>query len=236
MAPPGSHRRIPEATVTRLPVYQRILHELVKAGTPTVSSEQLADLAHVNASKVRKDLSFLGSFGTRGSGYDTAFLAGQMDRELGLGGDWPLVVVGLGNLGRALANSEGFTSRGFRVAGLFDVDPELVGTVVRGVVVRHVNELQEATAGDPPSIGVITAPATVAQEVADRLVDAGCGSIINFAPRVLRVPPTVILRYVDLSMELQVMSFFLSHRERDNSPVAGAGLLQAVGVTSADHG
>jgi redox-sensing transcriptional repressor len=189
----------------------------------------------VNASKVRKDLSFLGSFGTRGSGYDTAFLAGQMDRELGLGGDWPVVVVGLGNLGRALANSPGFTSRGFRVAGLFDVDPELVGTIVRGVVVRHVDEIQMAMAGDPPSIGVITAPATVAQEVADRLVEAGVGSIINFAPRVLRVPPTVILRYVDLSMELQVMSFFLSHRESDASNMAAGGLLQAVGVTSVDH-
>ena len=189
-----------------------------------------------NASKVRKDLSFLGSFGTRGSGYDTAFLAGQMDRELGLGGDWPVVVVGLGNLGRALANSQGFTSRGFRVSGLFDVDPEIIGTNVRGVVVGHVNDIQEAMAGDPPSIGVITAPAAVAQDVADRLCDAGAGSIINFAPRVLRVPPTVILRYVDLSMELQVMSFFLSHRESDTSAVAAAGLLQAVGVTSVDHG
>src|SRR5580658_4180449 len=127
MAPTGSHRRTPEATVTRLPVYQRILHELVKAGTTTVSSEQLADLASVNASKVRKDLSFLGSFGTRGSGYDTEFLLGQIDRELGLGGDWPVVIVGLGNLGRALASAPGFTSRGFRVSGLFDVDPELIG-------------------------------------------------------------------------------------------------------------
>lgn len=235
MAPPGSQRRIPEATVTRLPVYQRILHELVRAGTSTVSSEQLADLAHVNTSKVRKDLSFLGSFGTRGSGYDTAFLAGQIDRELGLGGDWPVVVVGLGNLGRALANSQGFTSRGFRVAGLFDVDPDLVGTIVRGVVVRHVNEMKRATAGDPPSIGVITAPAAVAQDVADRLVDAGAGSILNFALRVLRVPPSVLLRYVDLSMELQVMSFFLSHRESDAAAVGGAGLLQAVGVTSVEH-
>jgi redox-sensing transcriptional repressor len=236
MAPPGSHRRIPEATVTRLPVYQRILHELVRAGTTTVSSEQLADLAHVNASKVRKDLSFLGSFGTRGSGYDTAFLAGQMDRELGLGGDWPVVVIGLGNLGTALANSPGFTSRGFRVAGLFDVDPELVGQTVRGVVVRHVTELKEATAGDPPAIGVITAPASVAQEVADRLVEAGAGSILNFAPRVLRVPPTVLLRYVDLSMELQVMSFFLSPRENEGAgTVPGSALLQAVGVTSVDQ-
>jgi redox-sensing transcriptional repressor len=235
MAPPGSHKRTPEATVTRLPVYQRILHELIRAGTQTVSSEQLADLAHVNASKVRKDLSFLGSFGTRGSGYDTAFLAGQIDRELGLGGDWPVVVVGLGNLGRALANSPGFTSRGFRVVGLFDVDPELVGTDVRGVVVRHVEELKASTAGDPPAIGVIAAPASVAQDVADRLVDAGAGSILNFAPRVIRVPPTVLLRYVDLSMELQVMSFFLSHRDSDPSAVAGAAFMQTVGVTRVDH-
>ena len=101
----------------------------------------------------------------------------------------------------------------FGSPGLFDVHPDLVGTIVRGVVVRHVNEMKQSTAGDPPSIGVITAPAAVAQDVADRLVDAGAGSILNFAPRVLRVPPSVLLRYVDLSMELQVMSFFLSHRE-----------------------
>jgi redox-sensing transcriptional repressor len=146
------------------------------------------------------------------------------------------VVVGLGNLGTALANSPGFTSRGFRVVGLFDVHPDLVGTIMRGVVVRHVNDLKVATAGDPPAIGVITAPANVAQDVADRLVEAGAGSILNFAPRVLRVPPNVLLRYVDLSMELQVMSFFLSHRETDTSTVAASGLMQAVGVTRAEHG
>ncbi len=130
MAPPGSQRRIPEATVTRLPVYQRILHELVRREPRPSLPSSSPIFAHVNASKVSKDLSFLGSFGTRGSGYDTAFLAGQIDRELGLGGDWPVVVVGLGNLGRALANSQGFTSSGFRVAGLFDVHPDLLGTIV----------------------------------------------------------------------------------------------------------
>jgi redox-sensing transcriptional repressor len=158
-----------------------------------------------------------------------------MDRELGLGGDWPVVVVGLGNLGRALANSPGFTSRGFRVAGLFDVDPELVGTIMRGVVVRHVHELKAATAGDPPAIGVITAPAPVAQDVADRLVEAGAGSILNFAPRVLRVPPTVLLRDVDLSMELQVMSFFLSHRDSEAAVVMGAAGLMQFGVPHVEH-
>ena len=122
MVVPNS-RRIPEATVARLPVYQRILLELVRAGTTTVSSDQLADMARVNASKVRKDLSFLGSFGTRGSGYEAQYLLAQIDRELGLDADWPVAIVGLGNLGRALANSPGFTSRGFRIAALFDVEP-----------------------------------------------------------------------------------------------------------------
>ena len=113
---------IPEATVLRLPIYQRILLELVRGGT-TVSSDQLADMARVNAAKVRKDLSFLGSFGTRGLGYDPEFLMAQIDRDLGLHEDWPVAIVGLGNLGRALANSAGFASRGCRVTGLFDVDP-----------------------------------------------------------------------------------------------------------------
>src|SRR5271169_1097368 len=125
-------RRIPEATVARLPVYQRILLELVRGGATTVSSDRLADMARVNASKVRKDLSFLGSFGTRGSGYDAEYLLAQIDRELGLDGDWPVAIVGMGNLGRALANSPGFSSRGFRVAGLFDVEPSLVGRRIRG--------------------------------------------------------------------------------------------------------
>jgi redox-sensing transcriptional repressor len=170
MAP--TPRRIPEATVARLPVYQRLLMELVRAGT-TVASDRLAELASVNASKVRKDLSFLGSFGTRGSGYDAQYLLSQIDRELGLDGDWPVVIVGLGNLGRALANSHGFMSRGFRIAGLFDVEPSLVGTWVRGVQIRHVDNFEGALRDDPPEIGVIATPAADAQAVAERFVRVG---------------------------------------------------------------
>jgi redox-sensing transcriptional repressor len=206
-------RRIPEATVARLPVYQRILAELVRGGTVTVSSDGLAELARVNAAKVRKDLSFLGTFGTRGSGYDAEYLLGQIDSQLGLGGDWPVAIVGLGNLGRALANSHGFSSRGFRISGLFDVDPELIGTSVLGVEIQHPDTLPLLAATDRPVIGVIATPPEVAQDVADRLVEAGVGSLLNFAPRVLIVPNEVLLRYVDLSIELQVMSFYLSHRE-----------------------
>lgn len=229
---PQHSRRIPEATVARLPVYQRILLELVRAGTATVSSEQLADMARVNASKVRKDLSFLGSFGTRGSGYDTEFLLAHIDRELGLDADWPVAIAGLGNLGRALANSQGFTSRGFRIAALFDVDASLVGTRIRGVTVRHFDDFEPTWAADPASIGVIATPAAVAQEVADRMVAAGVGSVLNFAPRVLTVPAHVLLRYVDLSIELQVMSFYLSHRDHPGSAAASSPLPHPVGLST----
>jgi len=235
MAAPNP-RRIPEATVTRLPVYQRILMELVRAGTRTVSSDQLAEMARVNASKVRKDLSFLGSFGTRGSGYEAQFLLAQIDRELGLDDDWPVAIVGLGNLGTALANSQGFTSRGFRVCGLFDVEPSLLGSHIHGVTVHHVDAFERVAADDPPSIGVIATPASAAQDVADRMVRAGVGSVLNFAPRVLTVPSEVLLRYVDLSIELQVMSFYLSHRGVAGAAPAWSPLPHAVGLSSTEPG
>ncbi len=232
MAPAPNFRRIPGATVARLPVYQRILLELVRGGTATVSSEQLAEMARVNASKVRKDLSFLGSFGTRGSGYDAEYLLSQIDRELGLDGDWPVAIVGMGNLGRALANSPGFSSRGFRVAGLFDVDPSLIGTLIRGVRVNHSNDFEEVSRRDPPKIGVIATPGPAAQEVAERMVRAGIGSVLNFAPRILMVPPHVLLRYVDLSIELQVMSFYLSHSDYPGPEEASSPLPHVVGLST----
>lgn len=223
-------RRIPEATVIRLPVYQRILLELVRGGTNTVASEQLAEMARVNASKVRKDLSFLGSFGTRGSGYDTKYLLAQIDRELGIDGDWPVAVVGLGNLGRALANSQGFTSRGFRVCSLFDVEASLVGSRIQGLPIHHLDDFETVAALDRPSIGVIATPAGAAQEVADRMIAAGVGSLLNFAPKVLTVPATVLLRYVDLSIELQVMSFYLSHRDQPGTAEEWSPLSLSVGI------
>jgi redox-sensing transcriptional repressor len=201
-------RRIPEATVVRLPVYQRILSELAAADQRTVSSEQLAVRAGLGAAKVRKDLSHLGSFGTRGTGYDIALLVAQIDRALGADGDWPIVIVGIGNLGRALANSEGFSSHGFRVTALFDADPAVVGTTVGAIAVRHIEDLPAVAASARPAVGVVATPAAVAQEVTDALVANAVPSILNFAPRVLTVPPHVVLRNVDLSIELQVMSFY----------------------------
>jgi redox-sensing transcriptional repressor len=203
------NRPIPEATVARLPVYLRALLDLAEGRQAlTVSSDELARMAGVNAAKVRKDLSYLGSYGTRGVGYDTEYLLYQITRELGLTQDWPAAIAGVGNLGRALASFKGFSERGFRISALFDVDEDVVGMSVAGIVVRHLDELKEAVAEEGICIGIITTPAFAAQEVADRLVDAGVKSILNFAPAVVVVPPDVSIRKVDLSIELQILSFY----------------------------
>jgi redox-sensing transcriptional repressor len=201
-------RRIPEATVARLPLYLRSLVELADAKTATVSSERLAELAGVNAAKVRKDLSYLGSYGTRGVGYDVEYLVYQIGRELGLTQDWPVAIIGFGNLGHALANYRGFTARGFRVVALFDADVTKVGEAVGGLRVRHIDDMGAVAAEGGIAIAIIATPAQVAQEVADRLVDAGVTSILNFAPTVIAVPDHVSLRKVDLSIELQILSFY----------------------------
>jgi len=218
----GGLRRIPEATVARLPLYLRSLYELAAADVTTVSSERLADLCGVNAAKVRKDLSHLGSYGTRGVGYDVGVLLSQISRELGLNQDWAIAIVGLGNLGHALANYRGFGARGFRVVGLFDADPSRIGEMVGTVRVRHIDDLPAVAAVTPIAIGIIAVPATVAQQVADRLVDAGVVSILNFAPAVLSVPEHVSLRKVDLSIELQILSFY-QQRALGSLPEEGTG-------------
>jgi len=207
----GAHttdRRIPEATVARLPLYYRALLETADESVGTVSSERLATLAGVNAAKVRKDLSYLGSYGTRGVGYDVEFLLLQISRELGLTEDWPVVIVGVGNLGHALANYRGFGARGFRIVALVDADPEKVGTRLGDLEVEAIAELPRIVADRDIAIGIIATPATAAQEVADRLVDAGVASILNFAPAVVTVPGDVLLRKVDLAIELQILSFY----------------------------
>src|SRR5688572_15445596 len=194
MAP---HRKIPEATVARLPLYLRSLLEGQHAGLTTISSERLAELAGVNAAKVRKDLSYLGSYGTRGVGYDVEFLLYQISRELGLTQDWPVVIIGLGNLGHALANYNGFSARGFRVVALVDADASKVGERMGDLTVRHLDDLPAIARELKPAIGIIATPASAAQDVADRLVAAGVSSILNFAPVVLNVPEGVSIRKVD---------------------------------------
>ena len=237
-------RGIPDATVARLPLYLRALTALSERSVPTVSSEELAAAAGVNSAKLRKDFSYLGSYGTRGVGYDVEYLVYQISRELGLTQDWPVVIVGIGNLGHALANYGGFASRGFRVAALLDADPALAGETAAGLPVQHMDQLEEIIRAEHVSIGVITTPPGAAQQVCDRLVAAGVTSILNFAPVVLSVPDGVDVRKVDLSIELQILAF---HEQRksgeehlaDESPAvvsrpgAGAKAVAAVAATRA---
>jgi redox-sensing transcriptional repressor len=198
-AVPG--RGIPDATVARLPVYLRALYALADHEVATVSSEELAAAAGVNSAKLRKDLSHLGSYGTRGVGYDVDYLIYQVSRELGLMQDWPVLIVGAGNLGRALANYGGFASRGFRIAALVDCDPAVVGTVIARHTVRSAADIEDVINRYDVSIGVIATPAAVAQNVCDRLVPAG-----------------VDVRKVDLSIELQILAFHAQRREAAARP------------------
>jgi redox-sensing transcriptional repressor len=177
-------------------------------GIVVASSEDLALAAGVTSAKVRKDLSHLGSYGTRGVGYDVAYLIHQIRRELGLTQDWGIAIAGIGNLGHALANYKGFGARGFRVAALVDVDPGKVGERVGDIQVAHIDALPELVVERAVAIGVIATPATAVQEVGDRMVAAGIRSILNFAPAPLVAPPGVSVRSVDLAVELQILAYY----------------------------
>jgi redox-sensing transcriptional repressor len=199
--------RVPEATVARLATYLRVLSTLAERGVNTVSSEELAVAAGVNSAKLRKDLSYLGSYGIRGVGYDVGTLTEQISRTLGVTVHRNVVLVGVGHLGEALAGYAGFASRGFRIAALVDADRGRVGRVVHGMPVRDAAELTELVAELDITIAVLAVPGSAAQDVCDQLVAAGVTSILNFAPVVLSVPPHVDLRKVDLAAELQILSF-----------------------------
>ena len=206
-----SNSRIPEATVARLPVYLRALNTMSDDGTTTCSSLELAAAAGVNSAKLRKDLSHLGSYGTRGVGYDVEYLRYQIAREIGVTQDLAVVIVGIGNLGHALANYAGFTSRGFRIVALLDSDPDRWSESVGDLAVVPLDRLEQVVGAESVAIGVIATPAAAAQPVCDRLVAAGVTSILNFAPVVLSVPDGVDVRKVDLSIELQILAY---HEQR----------------------
>jgi redox-sensing transcriptional repressor len=223
---------LPEATIARLPEYLRALHHLGENGADTISSEGLAAAAGVNSAKLRKDLSHMGSYGTRGVGYDVALLIDQIEYILGLDERRAVCLVGVGNLGHALAGYDGFASRGFRIVALFDADPAKVGEKINGMTVRHVDQLARVAVEESLAIGVIATPASAAQTVADELVAAGVTSILNFAPCVLSVPANVDVRKVDLAIELQILSFH-EHRKASLTALPGgresAGNQEAVG-------
>jgi redox-sensing transcriptional repressor len=232
--PPPQFPDLPEATVARLPEYLSALHHLADNGFDTVSSEGLSRAAGVSSAKLRKDLSHLGSYGTRGVGYDVALLVGQIEQVLGLTQRRNVALIGIGNLGHALAGYAGFASRGFRISALVDVDPARVGERLGDLAVTHLDDLAETVAAERIAIGVIATPAHAAQQVADRLVAAGVTSILNFAPCVLTVPEGVDVRKVDLAIELQILSFHENRKAAATGrPPAAMVLVSGAGVPGA---
>jgi redox-sensing transcriptional repressor len=196
-------------------MYLRALNQLIEDGIHTVSSRALAEAAGVNSAQLRKDLSYLGSYGTRGVGYDVRYLLRQIGREVGSTHDWPVIIVGLGNLGTALANYSGFYSRGFRVVGLIDPNPDLIGKRIHDLAIADLADLEDVVSRTGAAIAVIATPAEAAQAVADRLVDLGVTSILNFAPTVLVVPDRVNVRKVDLGQELQILAYHEQRKHED---------------------
>jgi redox-sensing transcriptional repressor len=208
-------------------MYHRSLLSLTARGVLLVSSEELAEASGVSSAKLRKDLSFLGSYGTRGVGYEVEFLLYQIARALGLTQVWPVVIVGIGNLGNALAGYPGFASRGFSVVGLFDTDPNRVGETVtvagKEIVVTDISKLPQVVLSSGASIGVIATPETSAQEVCDFMVRNGITSILNFAPVLIEVPAGVDVRRVDLATELQILAFHEQRKSHSALTQANAG-------------
>lgn len=223
--PVAEQRSVPEATVARLAIYLRVLTTLAELGTATVSSESLSAAAGVNPATLRKDLSYLGSYGVRGVGYDVSLIAGQIQTTLGLDQSRAVVLIGVGHLGQALADYAGFASRGFRIAALLDTDESVVGTRLRDLAVRHLDDLPDVVASEQIAIAVLAVPSAAAQDVCNKLVAAGVSSILNFAPCVLSVPAYVDVRKVDLAAELQILSFHDYRKSARSVAVAGASTI-----------
>ena len=202
------NRKIPPATVKRLPLYLQCLDQ-IDSDSIGISSKNLADLAKVNDAQVRRDLSYLGTLGTRGVGYDIKTLRNQLQLELGLVEGWSAVIVGVGNLGSALAHYGGFKDKGFGVVGLFDDDPKKINSQVAGLVVTPLSKMEEYCKKYNVAIGIIATPGEYAQGVADQLIECGVRSILNFAPVLLKNVKDVQIRSVDLSQELQILSYYL---------------------------
>ena len=200
--------QVPAASVARLPLYLRCLEQLRADGVATVSSSRLADLAGVNAAKLRKDLSHLGSYGTRGVGYEVPNLMNEIEHELGLDEQSPVIVVGLGNLGQALAKHGGFGDRGFPIVALFDIQPDIVGLQVGDLNVHHLDDLQTVVTKQGARTAIIATPVEAAQDATDLVIAAGITSVLNFAPTVVQVDDGVALRQVDLALELQILNYY----------------------------
>lgn len=202
--------KIPEATIMRLSIYYRYLYHLLEEEVQVVSSDQIATDVGVGAAQVRKDLAYFGEFGTRGVGYKVVELFENVQKILGLDKKWNMVIVGAGKIGSALALYQGFVQRGFTVRAILDLDEKRWGEKLGDIEIEPLEVLDQRVKEGKISIGVVTVPAPVAQDVTDKMVNAGIKGILNFAPRVLKVPNKIFLRDVDLSVNLEVLSYSLN--------------------------
>lgn len=207
-------KKISDSTIRRLSKYYRSLEHLIEQGVETVSSEKLAEMDGITSAQVRKDLSFFGTFGKRGLGYNTHLLKNQIGEILGLTKKWNVALVGAGNIGRALADYGEFRKRGFMIKVIFDNDPQKVGTKLHGIRVEDIKRLPEVVQKEKIDIAILAVPARVAQQVTDLLVKAGITAILNFAPRSLKVPEHVQVKYENMAVELESLSYFLTNRNK----------------------
>ncbi len=209
---PDVEQQIPDIVIRRLPIYVRTLRALADNNVESVSSEELAELIGVTAAQIRRDLSYFGKFGKQGKGYDTQFLAHTIGRILRLDRQWPVALVGLGNLGRAIANYRGFTPSSFSIVAAFDRNPRNVGSVVSGLEILHDDHLTDTIIRERIRIGIIATPKAYAQEIADRMVAGGVEAILNYAPVILKVPEQVTVREIDPVSCLQSMTYYINER------------------------
>jgi redox-sensing transcriptional repressor len=205
-------RKISESTVRRLSLYLRFLEQSETQGLATISSKELARRGGTTSAQVRKDLSFFGSFGKRGLGYSVPELSTKIREILGLKRSYRVVLVGAGKIGGALVAYQGFRQRGFHVTAIYDRDGKKIGTRWNGLVVRDVKHIEADLKKEPPDIAIVVTPADAAQEVVDRLVHAGVKAILNFAPVQLSVPADVVVRTVNMALELETLSYALANR------------------------
>jgi len=208
-------KKIADSTVRRLSAYLRFLEDFEGRGLATISSEELANRGGTTSAQVRKDLSFFGSFGKRGLGYSVPELKKELREILGLGREWRVVIIGAGKIGAALAQYRGFKQRGFLILRAYDSNPAKIGTVVEGMSVSDIAQLEKHFARDVRDIVVLTVPAEAAQSVLDRVVKAGVKAVLNFAPTQLQAPPDVTVKTVNMAMELEGLSFALTNRDND---------------------
>lgn len=200
---------VPDIVIRRLPWYLQTLNQMAKEGWHTVSSVMLAERVGTSAAQIRKDLSYFGGFGKQGTGYSIYFLIEQLQNILKLDRIWRVAVVGAGNLGRALTRYQGFANRGIDICLIFDNHPSLIGTQVGSLVVRHVDSMVADIQEGAVKIAILTLPGEAAQEIAERLMQAGIRAILNYTPTTLKLPPEVHVEHIDPVLQLQRMMYYL---------------------------